>query len=92
MIFVRSKKKFPKIKSVEAFNDDCFAITLSNGHTIWWELKERIQEPQFKQLIEKETFHKPKTDGKRVYWEDGPSFELGKIFSIITLDNHAIDG
>ena len=73
----------PGIVNVEAFDDDCFGVTLESGHTILLELGGRIHEPAFAALIENGAFGKPKTDGGRLYWQGGPSITLAEIFEML---------
>ena len=84
---VRNEKgtdRKPGIAGVEAFDDDCFGVTLESGHTILLELGGRIHEPAFAALIENGTFGKPQTDGERLYWTDGPSITLEEIFAMLS--------
>lgn len=74
----------PQILKVEAFDGDCFGVTLSSGHTILLELGNRIREPSFAALIERGVFDKPQTDGKRVFWQqDGPAFTVTEILAMV---------
>lgn len=80
MLWKQNKKDLPTITSVGALDGDCFDITLSNGHSILLELGDRVNEPEFAKLIEKRLFDHPQTDGKKIYWPDGPSFTVEEIF------------
>lgn len=72
----------PTIVSVGALDEDFFYITLSNGHSILLGLAGLIDEPAFAALIEHKLFDKPKTDGMRLYWVDGPSLYFDKIMEM----------
>jgi hypothetical protein len=72
------------IARVGALDGDCFEVVLSNGHTIFLELGSRIREPVFASLIERGVFDKPRTDGTRLYWPDGPAITLAEIFAMLT--------
>lgn len=76
----------PTIVSVDALDGDCFDVTLSNGHVILLELKNRIDEPAFAELIRNRLFDRPQTDGKRLYWINGPSFTVAEIFTMLATD------
>ncbi len=76
-------KNKTKIIHVDAYDGDCFGVSLSSGHTILLELGSRTHEPAFAALIERGMFDKPKTDGKRLYWPDGPSLALAEIFAMV---------
>ena len=80
------ESELPTIAKVGALDGDCFDITLSNGHSIFLELGDRIHEPAFARLIEQHLFDRPQTDGKRLYWVDGPSFTVAEIFAMLTKD------
>ena len=69
---------------VEALDDDCFGVTLESGHAIMLELKNRTHEPAFAALIASGAFGKPQTDGKRLYWQGGPSISLKEIFAMLS--------
>ena len=73
----------PTIARVDSFDGDCFDVTLSNGHTIMLELGDRIEEPAFAKLIERKLFDRPQTDGKRLYWINGPSYTVEEIFTML---------
>jgi hypothetical protein len=73
----------PQIVKTEAFDGDCFGVTLSSGHTILLELGDRICEPSFAALIERGVFDKPQTDGERIFWQDGPSFTVTEILAMV---------
>lgn len=75
--------KLPTIARVDALDGDCFDVTLSNGHTILLELGDRIDEPVFAKLIAQKLFDRPQTDGKRLYWIDGPSYTVEDIFNML---------
>ncbi len=86
MLGHRASRGLPTIVEVGAFEEDGFCITLSNRHSIWLELSEREAEPQFQKLIVRGEFHSPKTDGLRLYWEDGPSLYVKDIFRLVMRD------
>ena len=76
------EKALPTIVEVGAFDGDFFDVTLSNGNSILFGLADRAGEPAFAAPIQNHTFCKPKTDGRRVYWTDGPSLSLEEIIEI----------
>ncbi|MDD4509629.1 MAG: hypothetical protein PHY23_01730 [Oscillospiraceae bacterium] len=83
MPWEQNKNDLPMITSVGALDGDCFDVTLSNGHSILLELGDRVHEPAFAKLIENRLFDRPQTDGKRLYWMDGPSFTVEEIFKLL---------
>ncbi|MDR0433680.1 MAG: hypothetical protein LBH21_01285 [Gracilibacteraceae bacterium] len=72
-----------RIVNVEAFDGDCFGVTLSSGHTILLELGGRARELSFAALIERGVFDKPQTDGERIFWQDGPAFTVTEILAMV---------
>jgi len=83
MTWKQGEVALPTISKVDSLDGDCFDILLSNGHSIFLELGDRIGEPDFAKLIEKRLFDRPQTDGKRLYWVDGPSFTVTEIFAML---------
>lgn len=83
MPWKQSGNELPTIASVGALDGDCFDVTLSNGHSILLELGDRVHEAAFARLIEKRLFDRPQTDGRRLYWMDGPSFTVEEIFKLL---------
>lgn len=83
MTWNKAAAELPTIAKVGALDGDCFDVTLSNGHTILLELGDWIDEPAFAKLIENRLFDRPQTDGKRLYWVNGPSFTVADIFAIL---------
>jgi hypothetical protein len=73
----------PRIVKVEAFDGDCFGITLSSGHTILLELGDRVREPTFAALIERGVFDKPQTDGERIFWQGDLAFTVTEILAMV---------
>lgn len=73
----------PTIASVDSLDGDCFDVTLSNGHVILLDFSGRIKEPAFAALIERKLFDRPQTDGKRLYWIDGPSYTVAEILTML---------
>jgi hypothetical protein len=74
----------PYITGVGALDGDCFDVNLSNGHTILLELKKLLDEPAFAAIVKSGAFCKPKTDGTRVYWDDGPSITFEELIKMLT--------
>lgn len=89
MTWNKVEAELPTIAKVGALDGDCFDVTLSNGHTILLELGDRIDEPAFAKLIEAHLFDRPQTDGKRLYWVDGPSFTVAEIITMLAQGNKA---
>ncbi len=83
MTWKPTEAELPAIAKVDSLDGDCFDILLSNGHSIFLELGDRTGEPAFQRLIEQRLFDRPQTDGKRIYWVDGPSFTVAEILTML---------
>jgi hypothetical protein len=77
------------ITDVGALDGDYFNVEFENGHSVMFTLKNRIHEPPFAALIENKTFGKPKTDGKRLYWQGGSSLSFDEIMAAVAGGNLA---
>lgn len=78
-----------EIIRVEAFDGDCFGITLESGHTILLELGDKIHEPAFAALVESGDFCKPYTDGERLCWPGGTVLTLKEILDMLLSHKNA---
>jgi hypothetical protein len=72
-----------KITRVEAFDNDSFGVTLENGHSFIFALGGLIREPAVAALMESEEFFRPRTDGTRLFWRDGPSLSFDEIMTAL---------
>ncbi len=77
------KKAYPTILNVGALEGDCFSVSLDNGHTILLELADETERFPFNELIKRELFDKPQTDGTRLFWQDGTSLSIEQIFELL---------
>jgi hypothetical protein len=70
---------------VEAAAKDSLDIHLTNGNIILLETKYILELPGFAQLAEDGRILYPKTDGKTIYWRDGPRpIGLDEILSLVS--------
>jgi len=60
-------------------------VELTGGITILLSLKPKLQDPKFAQI--KELSLLPKTDGGRVYWENGASLTVKEIMTMQRADS-----
>jgi hypothetical protein len=58
-------------------------ITVNNEHEIWLNLDSKANIPIFNDIIEENTYAKPKTDGSRVFWDNGASLDIKEIIDMI---------
>ena len=74
-----------KIRMVGAHweGDDLSGIFLdihfTNGQAVLLPLTGKAHDPAFTELLENKRIGRPKTDGDRVYWIDGPSLSCAEI-------------
>ena len=57
-------------------------VDLDNGASIMFFLDSKANEPLFSDVV-KNKCGKPKTDGERVYWENGASLSLQDMMEIL---------
>ena len=58
-------------------------IHLDNGQTLLFSFRPLADAPAFRALLQDGRLFKPKTDGSRVYWQDGPNLTLEKIMALL---------
>lgn len=54
-------------------------INFTNGQGILLPLTGKAHDPEFIKMYEEGRISRPKTDGERVYWIDGPSLSYAEI-------------
>lgn len=70
------------VREGEGLLDTMLDIHFDNGHTVLLSLESRVNDPQFIELHNNGQLTRPKTDGLRVYWRNGPSLSLEDIMAI----------
>ena len=70
------------VREGEGLLDTMLDIHFDNGQTILLSLESRMNDPQFIELHKNGQLTRPKTDGLRVYWRNGPSLSLEEIMAI----------
>jgi len=58
-------------------------ITLDNGSFFVISLDSKIDDPHFADILHGRYREKPKTDGERVYWNNGASLSLDETIAIL---------
>ena len=58
-------------------------IHLSNGQTILFSFRPLSTDKRFCELLRQGRLLHPKTDGSRIYWQDGPSLTLEEIIKLM---------
>ena len=81
----------PKI--TEIWTDDAFCdesgmgivlyVHFQNGEGIIVNLDSKVNEPLFCDVLNSKSRDRPKTDGKRVYWENGASLSVSEMFAML---------
>lgn len=58
-------------------------VHLSNGQTILLSLRVVAEDPRFAEMYRDGRLFVPRTDGARVYWDQGPSLTLEEIMTLV---------
>jgi hypothetical protein len=58
-------------------------ICFTNGQVLILPLAGKARDPSFMELLVNNRLFHPKTDGERVYWNDGPSLTCAEIFQMV---------
>lgn len=61
-------------------------INFTNGQGILLPLTGKAHDPEFIKMYEDGRISRPKTDGERVYWIDGPSLSYAEILQMVRGD------
>ena len=72
-----------EIVRVGALDSAKLDIELSNGSLILLDMRPLLAEPEFAALLEDDRVLYPRTDGDRVYWQNGPSVTLERLMRLI---------
>ncbi len=62
-------------------------ICFTNGQVVILPLVGKAHDPNFMELLVNNRLFYPKTDGERVYWNDGPSLTCAEILKMIKGDS-----
>ena len=74
-----------QITRVDILDGQTLDIELSNGHLILFDTRRLPKEDRsYDSLRALELLSRPGTDGRSVYWRDGPRIELTKIMELLT--------
>lgn len=81
------KIQMVNVSSNETDKDDLSNISLdisfANGQGVLLPLTEKLHDPEFIRIYEDGRISRPKTDGERVYWIDGPSLSYAEILQLV---------
>lgn len=58
-------------------------ISFTNGQSVLIPLTGKAYDPAFIELFESGRISRPKTDGARIYWIDGPSLSCAEILQLV---------
>lgn len=74
----------PQITRVDILDGQTLDIELNNGHLILFDTR-RLPETNrsYDSLRALELLPRPHTDGRSVYWRDGPRLELEEIMALL---------
>lgn len=76
----------PEITRVDTVGGDMLDIQLDNENIVLLSIKRLLSDDRFAQLMEDDRIFYPKTDGKRIYWHDGPSISVENIIDMVGMD------
>ena len=80
------KRKIVSVTAYECSTEE-IDIELDNHNVILLTLKSRRSEPLFAEVISKRLT--PKTDGERIYWQNGVNLTLDEIMAMLRADNRS---
>jgi hypothetical protein len=73
-----------QITRVDVVGDWILDIELNNGHIILFDTRHLMKtDPAYNILRNLEVLPRPKTDGKIIFWRDGPLLYLEKIMNLL---------
>lgn len=72
-----------KIVRVDAMDRSTLDIQLANGSILLFNLALLGDDPRFLALAEDDRILYPKTDGKAIYWRDGPRLGMAEILRLL---------
>ncbi len=78
-----------QIVRVDTVDGSTLDIELNNGHLILFDMDSLLQEnPAYQPLQGKEVLSRPKTDGQKIFWDEGPQLTLAEILMLLGLCGH----
>ena len=94
------ENSMPKIRMVYADGDGegeglsaiVLDINFTNGQTVLLPLTGKAYDPAFIELFESGRISRPKTDGARIYWIDGPSLSCAVIVKTVDAQTRSKTG
>jgi len=72
-----------KITRVAALDNNMLDIELSGGSMILLNLGSKLKEQPYIELVQSGRICRPSTDGRRIFWRDGPSLTLDEIIKLL---------
>lgn len=73
-----------QITRADVVDDWTLDIELGNGHLILFDMRRLIEtDPVYAALRKYEVLPRPGTDGRSVYWRDGPRLSLEEIMALL---------
>ena len=73
-----------RIVRVDTLDNGTLDIELNNGNLILFDITKLLREDSsYTQLNKWDLLPRPLTDGKRIFWKNGPSISLEEIFEIL---------
>ncbi len=66
-----------------AGDDYLLPVYLDNGHSLLVDMKKKLFTARFSELRDKQVFTATRTDGKVIYWPEGPSLTIGELVELV---------
>lgn len=78
-----------QITRVDIVDGQTLDIELSNGHLILFDTRRLLEaDPTYGVLRNLEVLPRPSTDGKSIFWRDGPRLVLEEILTQLTVQQN----
>ncbi|MCQ1530285.1 hypothetical protein [Lutispora saccharofermentans] len=73
-----------QIIRVDIVDGQTFDIELSNGHLILFDTRQLMEKDNSYEILRNlEVLPRPNTDGRSIFWRDGPRLELDEIMALL---------
>lgn len=73
-----------QITRVDIVDGQTLDIELSNGHLILFDTRQLMEKDNSYEILRNlEVLPRPNTDGRSIFWRDGPRLELEEIMALL---------
>lgn len=78
-----------EITRVDVVDGQTLDIELSNGHLVLFDTRRLMEtDHAYDALRDLEVLPRPGTDGRSVFWRDGPRLSLNKIMALLNMPDN----